>query len=165
MGHDSGNRLIIEVPRNGNFDVVLRLIAEALKSPGGGTDNTKLEAIINMLRPLADVPAQLGFLKEEISIIHGLLAEGTENGAVLTAVNNLNGKVDEFMATQEERLRGVKAKLDAIQAGVDKIQEQLATLKANNPELEDEIAAIEETANAIDTDVNPVVAPPVEPTP
>lgn len=78
---------------------------------------------------------------------------------VLTAINNLDRKVDQFMATQEERLRGVKTKLDAIQSGVDKIQEQLAELKRNNPELEDEISAIEETAGAIDTDVNPVVAP------
>lgn len=83
--------------------------------------------------------------------------------AVFKAINNLDRKVDEFMATQEERLRGVKAKLDAIQAGVDKIQQQLSDLKTNNPELEDEIAAIEATAAAIDTDVNPV-APEPEPT-
>ena len=81
-------------------------------------------------------------------------------GPVLTAIQNLERKVSEFMATQEERLRGVKAKLDAIQVGVDKIQKQLADLKAGNPELEDEIAAIEQTAAAIDTDVNPVVPDP-----
>lgn len=87
---------------------------------------------------------------------------GGDNSQVLTAINNLDRKVDEFMATQEERLRGVKTKLDAIQTGVDKIQQQLADLKANNPELDDEISAIEATANAIDTDVNPVVEPPAE---
>lgn len=88
---------------------------------------------------------------------------GADNSEVLTAINNLTRKVDEFMSTQEERLRGVKTKLDAIQTGVDKIQQQLADLKANNPELEDEIAAIEATAAAIDTDVNPA-APEPEPT-
>lgn len=91
------------------------------------------------------------------------LKGGGNNSEVLTAINNLDRKVDEFMSTQEERLRGVKTKLDAIQTGVDKIQQQLADLKANNPELDDEISAIEETANAIDTDVNPVVTPPPPP--
>lgn len=84
------------------------------------------------------------------------------NPEVLKAINNLDRKVSELMSTQEERLRGVKTKLDAIQTGVDKIQQQLADLKANNPELDDEISAIEATAGAIDTDVNPVVEPPAE---
>lgn len=87
------------------------------------------------------------------------VGKASDNREVLNAINNLSGKVSEFMATQEERLRGVKTKLDGIQSGVDKIQEQLAELKRNNPELEDEISAIEQTAGAIDTDVNPVVVP------
>lgn len=121
-------------------------------------DSEKLDAIIDMLSSAAGVPATLGFVKEELSLIHGLVANGPE------AINNLTGKVEEFMSTQEERLRGVKVKLDAIQAGVDKIQEQLAALKVSNPELEDEISAIEATAAAIDTDVNPVEPePPTEP--
>lgn len=68
-------------------------------------------------------------------------------------------RIKKQMATQEERLRAIKVKMDNIQTGVDKIQQQLADLKAGNPELEDEIAAIEETAAAIDTDVNPPAAP------
>src|SRR5690348_4704919 len=83
------DRLILEVPKSGNLDEVLRLIGISLKS--------------------------------------------NNNSEVLTAINNLSRKVDEFMATQEERLRAVKTKLDAIQAGVDKIQQQLADLKKNNP--------------------------------
>lgn len=119
------------------------------------SDSKRLDIIIDMLERQAEMPAQLGFVKEELSIVHGLISE---------AINNFNGKAEEFMATQEERLRGVKTKLDAIQTGVDKIQGQLAELKRNNPELDDEISAIEETAGAIHTDVNPVVEPPpVEP--
>lgn len=91
------------------------------------------------------------------------IEDNVQLSQVLIAINQLDRKVDIFMSTQEERLRGVKTKLDAIQTGVDKIQEQLAELKTNNPELEDEISAIEATAGAIDTDVNPVVAPPAEP--
>jgi hypothetical protein len=34
----------------------------------------KLEAIIDMLKPLGSVPGDLGFAREEISLIHGLLA-------------------------------------------------------------------------------------------
>lgn len=147
------DRLILELPKGGNFDQVLRLIASALK--GGG--DTKLDAIIEMLRSSASVPAELALVKEELSTIHALLADDPN---VLLAINTLTRKVNEFMATQEERLREVKTKLDAIQSGIDKIQQQLAELKTNNPELEDEIAAIEATANAIDTDVNPVVEPP-----
>jgi hypothetical protein len=113
---EPSDRLILEVPKGGNFDEVLRLVAAGLK--------------------------------------------GGSNTEVLTAINNLSRKVDLLMATQEERLQGVKTKLDAIQSGVDKIQQQLADLKASNPDIEDEIAAIEATAAAIDTDVNPVVAPP-----
>jgi len=90
MGHDSGNRLIIEVPRNGNFDVVLRLIAEALKSGGG--DNTKLDAVITMLRDLAAVPAQLGLIKEELSIVHKLLAD-------LGDLSQVQAQIDEFTKT------------------------------------------------------------------
>lgn len=92
--------------------------------------------------------------------LEALCGNSQGSDVVLTAINNLGRKVEEFMSTQEERLRGVKTKLDAIQAGVDKIQQQLADLKANNPELEDEIAAIEETAAAIDTDVNPAAPAP-----
>lgn len=116
------------------------LIAGALKGqpPIGETSVAqKLDALINT-HALTDT---------RLENIHGLIFE-------------LTRKVDEFMATQEERLRAIKAKLDAIQTGVDKIQQQLADLKANNPELDDEISAIEETAAAIDTDVNPAAVPP-----
>jgi septal ring factor EnvC (AmiA/AmiB activator) len=110
---------------------------------------------------------KVGILSELLHLLLRAYKERTEawagsgdNSQLLTAINNLDGKVSEFMATQEERLRGVKTKLDAIQSGVDKIQQQLADLKANNPDLEDEISAIEATASAIDTDVNPVATEP-----
>ena len=61
---------------------------------------------------------------------------GGDNSQVLTAINNLNRKVDEFMATQEERLQ-------AILVAVKNVKQMLADLKANNPAIEDEIAAIE----------------------
>lgn len=36
-------------------------------------DNTRFDAIIEMLRSSAGVPAELGFVKEELKLIHGLL--------------------------------------------------------------------------------------------
>lgn len=63
----------------------------------------------------------------------------------LTAINNLNRKVDEFMATQEERLQ-------AILVAVKNVKQMLADLKVSNPAIEDEITAIEEElAPATDT--------------
>lgn len=72
---------------------------------------------------------------------------GGDNSQVLTAINNLDRKVDEFMATQEERLQ-------AILVAVKNVKQMLADLKANNPAIEDEITAIETE-----------LAPTPEPTP
>lgn len=52
------------------------------------------------------------------------------------AVKTLDRKVEEFMATQEERLQAISTK-------IDEVLSDLATLKANNPQIEDEITAIE----------------------
>ena len=82
---------------------------------------------------------------------------GADNSEVLTAINNLTRKVDEFMATQEERLKGVQTALTSIAEGVNTLQQQVADLKANNPDLEDEIAGIEGTVKGIADDINGVV--------
>lgn len=55
---------------------------------------------------------------------------------LLTAIEILTGKVDTLMATQEERLQAISSKIDEVIA-------DLETLKNNNPQIEDEIAAIE----------------------
>jgi uncharacterized phage infection (PIP) family protein YhgE len=104
----------------------------------------KLDAIITMLTELGGVPAQQGFHTEELNLIHEL-------------INNLNGKVDEFMATQEERLQGVNTALTSIADGINTLQQQVADLKANNPALDDEISAIEGTVKTIADDINGVV--------
>src|SRR6185436_15871645 len=41
-----------------------------------GTSSPKLDAIIDMLRSGASVPAELALVKEELSIIHGLIQSG-----------------------------------------------------------------------------------------
>lgn len=55
---------------------------------------------------------------------------------VLSAINNLHRKVDTFMATQEERLQAISTKIDEVLADI-------ASLKVNNPQIEDELTAIE----------------------
>lgn len=74
-------------------------------------------------------------------------AGGGDNSQLLTVINNLDRKVDRFMATQEERLQ-------AILVAVKTVKQMLADLKTNNPAIEDEIAAIESE-----------LAPAAEPTP
>lgn len=90
----------------------------------------------------------------------------SDNSQVLEAINKLDRKVDEFMATQEERLKGIQSALTSIAEGVNTLQQQVAELKANNPELEDEIAGIEGTVKGIADDINGVVPgggePPTE---
>lgn len=73
-------------------------------------------------------------------------------------------EIKKSMATQEERLRAILEKLPAIQAGVDRIQTELETLKANNPDIEDELAGLEAAVGAVHDDVNPP-APEPEPAP
>lgn len=77
---------------------------------------------------------------------------------VLTAVNNLSRKVEEFMSTQETRLQGIQNALTSIADGVNTLQQQIADLKANNPELEDEISGMEATVKAIGDDISGVVS-------
>ena len=70
------------------------------------------------------------------------------------------------MSTQEEKLQAIAASLPAIAAGIDTLQAQVAELKEGNPDLNDEIAAIETTLATIAADLNPPAPEPEpEPTP
>lgn len=79
------------------------------------------------------------------------------NPQVLTAINNLHRKVSEFMSTQEDRLRAIQGQLSGIAEGINTLQQQLEDLKTNNPQLDDEISAIEATVTAIRDDLAPPV--------
>jgi len=121
-------------------------------------DAGQLAALQSSLNALATRigPAQADFnLNQVLAHIERTLHEGLalitqgsntgNNSEVLNAINNLNRKVDEFMATQEERLQ-------AILVAVKNVKQMLADLKANNPAIEDEITAIEtELAPAAET--------------
>lgn len=86
----------------------------------------------------------LSLMAARLETIHGLVFE-------------LDRKVNEFMSTQEERLRNVQSALSGIADGINTLQQQVADLKANNPDLDDEISAIEGTVKTIADDINGVV--------
>lgn len=73
--------------------------------------------------------------------------ERWSNESVLHAIDQLDRKVEIFMATQEERLQ-------EILVAIKNVKQMLADLKVNNPAIEDEIKAIEDE-----------LAPAPEPTP
>lgn len=108
-------------------------------------EKTQYDGLDLRLRTLADRigPANSNFSLHQVlthleTTLNRLATamSGGDNSQVLTAINNLTRKVDEFMATQEERLQ-------AILVAVKNVKQMLADLKANNPAIEDEIAAIE----------------------
>lgn len=100
-------------------------------------------------------------LDDVLRLLATALKSSSSNSEVLTAINNLNRKVSELMSTQEDRLKTIQGQLSGIADGINTLQQQLEDLKANNPQLDDEISAIEATVTAIRDDLNP--SPPVEP--
>lgn len=110
----------------------------------------------------ARVDTQLGAMVNALWAINEQLKQ-QRDASLLTAINNLSRKMEEFMATQEERLQTIQGQLSGIADGINTLQQQLADLKANNPDLDDEISAIEATVTAIRDDLNPPA--PVEPAP
>lgn len=97
-----------------------KLLRELFGSGNSGNTNNKLD---QLFVKLSTIEHQQVLLLE--------LIEG-ETGPI----TNLQRKVNELMATQEERLQ-------AILVAVQNVKQMLADLKVNNPAIEDEIAAIE----------------------
>ena len=87
----------------------------------------RLDSISNTLQSLTIAVADLPFIKPELGTVHELVFQ----------LQQFNGKVETFMATQEERLQ-------AILVAVKNVKQMLADLKASNPAIEDEIKAIED---------------------
>lgn len=109
------------------------------------------ERLIETIANTSHFP-DLEFMKQRLELIHGLTFD-------------LNRKVEEFMSTQESRLQGIQTALTSIAEGINTLQEQVATLKVNNPDMEDEIAGIESTVKAIADDINGVSPGAVTPAP
>lgn len=158
------DKLVQEIEKQGNVYFLLNAFIGAYNrrtdvlAKGTGSDvSAKLDEILEAVRgvQLPDV----GFINAKLDLALELL-EG-DNGVIKT-ITNLQREVSESMATQEERLRAIQGQMTSIADGVNKLQAQLADLKLNNPELDDEISAIETTAKEIGEDLNPST-PPAEP--
>jgi predicted nucleic acid-binding Zn-ribbon protein len=107
-------------------------------------------------KQLQELSVLLTAINATMAHVERTLHDGLELQA-LTAINNLDRKVSEFMSTQESRLQGVQSALTSIAEGINTLQQQVTDLKANNPALEDEISGIEGTVKAIADDINGVV--------
>jgi DnaJ-domain-containing protein 1 len=82
--------------------------------------------------------------------LHALLVQLADGLSGAAIINSLE-RIEEAMATQEERLQ-------AILVAVQNVKQMLADLKVNNPAIEDEITAIE-------AELAPAAEPaPTEPT-
>lgn len=112
----------------------------------------RLDELANRLGPNhADFSLHQILIHTEQTLYNGfqlIAGSANNNSEVLNAINNLNRKVDELMATQEERLQ-------AILTAVKNVKQMLIDLKTNNPAIEDEIAAIE-------AELAPAAEPPAE---
>lgn len=69
---------------------------------------------------------------------------------LLASISKHDKEIKDIMASQEERLRAISVK-------IDEVKTLLATLKENNPEIEDEISEIESKLDLAPTE------PPAEP--
>lgn len=116
-------------------------------------------------RLVLEVPLNGNLDKVLRLLVDALKGNGGDSSQVIEAINNLSRKVDTFMATQEERLRALAGQVTTIQEGVDRLQAEFETFKANNPQLEDEIAGLEAAIGALASDVAPAPEPTPEPTP
>jgi len=102
-------------------------------------DNERFDAIIEMLRNLASMPADLALVKEELSLVHGLVAN-SDSSQVLTAISKVDGKVD-VMSSNIDRLE--KEAADAAE-NVGLVRTAIEELKAASSAMKDEIAALKD---------------------
>lgn len=145
-----GRTQYFEFGRESSLQIERLIKAVSDAPPIGETSlSQKLDAIIDMQKQFEIRFTQL---ESRTETIHGLIFDLTQ----------FKGKVEEFMSTQEERLRNIQTGLTSVADGVNTLQKQIADLKANNPALEDEISAIETTVKGIADDINGVTEPPVE---
>lgn len=135
---------IHDIRKAGNFYYLLNALlgaynrrTDAWAGKSGDSDiNAKLDQILEKVSGV-HFP-DLGFIGAKLDLVLNLL-EGdgpSKINDLLTAISQLDRKVETFMATQEERLQAIATK-------IDEVLSDLATLRQNNPEIEDEISAIE----------------------
>lgn len=133
------SRLILEVPKTSNLDVVLRLLVDALKSPGGSGDNSEVLTAINNLSRKVDT------MSSNIDRIEKEAADAAENvNLVRTAIEDL------------------KAASDAMKTEIADLKEQVAQGQVDQARLDAAAAAFEKADDDIDAIVLPGAPTPPE---
>lgn len=95
-----------------------------------------MKAICKLIEAVIINRSELKRISVQIGQLHRLL-------------NHFHNRMEDHMANQEERLQ-------AILAAVKNVKQMLAELKANNPQIEDEITAIESELAPAEPPVEPV---------
>lgn len=74
------------------------LIEELVLALGGaGMNDEQFNTIVQMLQPLAPVPAQVELIKEELSLVHGIVSgERQQQEQVDEAAEQINKQLDEI---------------------------------------------------------------------
>lgn len=121
--------------------------------------------IIDMLRPLAPVPADLLFAKEEGSTSHGLIFE--INGKVDTMSSNID-RIEKEAADAAENVGLIRTAVDdlksasaAMQAEIASLKEQVAQGQVDQARLDAAAATFEKA----DEDIDAIVLPGTPPAP
>lgn len=157
----SVRRVEIELGKNAR-----EFLEGLVRPPIGETSiGQKLDALIDMQRAQAHVPAELALAKEELSIVHEL-------------INNLNGKV-ETMSTHIERIEKeasdlaenvtqVRDAIDGLKASQNELKTLVADLQAQlaqNQLDQERLAAAASKLEKVDEDLDAITLPGTSPEP
>lgn len=166
---------IHEVRKNGSIYFLLNALLGAYdrrtdvmaKGDADPAASPQFDAIIDMLRSAAAVPAELGLVKAELSIIHGLLAspESEPSTQLLTAINNLTRKVDTMSSNVDrieketaeilEDVEVVRGAVEGLKAVVTDLKAQLAQGQVDQARLDAAATSLEK----IDDNLDAITAP------
>lgn len=171
MGHDSG-----KTKEDRQFEVLDARLVDIQEKLKRFRIATKQEfGIVNeKLDGMAQQFANLMLMKEEVSIIHKLVADsaGGADGSVLTAIENLNGKVDTMSsnidriekeaADAAENVGLVRTAIEDLKAASDAMKAEIADLKAQVAQGQLDQARLDAAAATFekaDDDIDAIVLP------
>lgn len=105
---EKAERVIHEVEASGNLYKLLNSFNGALNRFADAVirDEKKLDAIIQMLETQNGVPAQLGLIKAELEIIHGLVQDGGgDSGEAQEQIDKVASDLNLTATEEEEALK------------------------------------------------------------
>lgn len=151
------------------------LFGESIGSPSA---EKKLDAIIEMLHPISELP----LMNSRLETIHGLIAGGSNSPEALTAINNLTNLVKEIEMGLKEDFQTLTERFDRLDEAALAVADDIAALKNEIKEANDraniDLTPLVTRAEGIESRMRasagpnagsdpdaPPVEPPVEPPP